>query len=450
MAAGVAMAEAVAEVAGVDARLKWPNDLVVDVGGGIERKLAGILAEADWPAGSSASGGYAAPAAAASGSPWWWASGVNVNWPAEVPAELADVLDGLQPPHRVVDRTGTCSSTGSSRASGPRTGASLEPAGRPGVAAGRVPGEVGDARATGPRRHSAPTTSRAPRSTSTTTGGSSGRPRRWRTPHDRGGRRRAPAPPRRVKHVAMALDRRDGWTPPGATVGPRPTRRRGRATGRWGGPMYLFTRAGQFRPDSIRDAARVRGGGHREGPPGDRPRRPRLGVDDVAGDSAPAPGRRGRRVARGARGGQRQARRLRAATSSSSRRAARSVAGPLVDGLANRRARRASTRRRPLPAYVARGPRRRRQRPRARRDPAGVEIAEAADRDHRGPDDVPGRHHRSVRRLPVGQPATPTSARSRPSEAALDGRRPRGWRSSTGSGSATSRGRTQSIFRRIT
>ena len=33
MAAGVAMAEAVAEVAGVDARLKWPNDLVVAVDG---------------------------------------------------------------------------------------------------------------------------------------------------------------------------------------------------------------------------------------------------------------------------------------------------------------------------------------------------------------------------------------------------------------------------------
>jgi BirA family biotin operon repressor/biotin-[acetyl-CoA-carboxylase] ligase len=90
-AAGVAMAEAVAEVAGVDARLKWPNDLVVDVGGGIERKLAGMLAEADWPAGSSASGGYAAPApqqrvAVVVG------IGVNVDWPAEVPAELAEVM----------------------------------------------------------------------------------------------------------------------------------------------------------------------------------------------------------------------------------------------------------------------------------------------------------------------------------------------------------------------
>jgi len=42
MAAGVALAEAVGEVAGVDVGLKWPNDLVVD-----DRKLAGLLAEAE-------------------------------------------------------------------------------------------------------------------------------------------------------------------------------------------------------------------------------------------------------------------------------------------------------------------------------------------------------------------------------------------------------------------
>ena len=41
LAAGVAAAEAVQEVGGFEARLKWPNDLVVD-----DRKLAGILAEA--------------------------------------------------------------------------------------------------------------------------------------------------------------------------------------------------------------------------------------------------------------------------------------------------------------------------------------------------------------------------------------------------------------------
>jgi len=42
MAAGVALLDAVGVVAGVDAALKWPNDLVVG-----DRKLAGLLAEAE-------------------------------------------------------------------------------------------------------------------------------------------------------------------------------------------------------------------------------------------------------------------------------------------------------------------------------------------------------------------------------------------------------------------
>lgn len=42
MAAGLALVDAVGAVAGVDAALKWPNDLVVG-----DRKLAGLLAEAD-------------------------------------------------------------------------------------------------------------------------------------------------------------------------------------------------------------------------------------------------------------------------------------------------------------------------------------------------------------------------------------------------------------------
>ena len=41
-AVGLALADALAEVAGVDARLKWPNDLVV-----ADAKLAGVLAESD-------------------------------------------------------------------------------------------------------------------------------------------------------------------------------------------------------------------------------------------------------------------------------------------------------------------------------------------------------------------------------------------------------------------
>ena len=42
MAGGLALADAVGAVAGFDASLKWPNDLVVG-----DRKLAGLLAEAD-------------------------------------------------------------------------------------------------------------------------------------------------------------------------------------------------------------------------------------------------------------------------------------------------------------------------------------------------------------------------------------------------------------------
>lgn len=52
--AGVATASALARTAGVDTALKWPNDLLVDVGG-TERKFGGILAERTG-AGASAAG----------------------------------------------------------------------------------------------------------------------------------------------------------------------------------------------------------------------------------------------------------------------------------------------------------------------------------------------------------------------------------------------------------
>jgi BirA family transcriptional regulator, biotin operon repressor / biotin---[acetyl-CoA-carboxylase] ligase len=65
MAAAVALAEAVEEVTGVKAGLKWPNDLVV-----ADRKLAGLLAERD-------------------GDALVVGSGCNTNWDA-FPAELAD------------------------------------------------------------------------------------------------------------------------------------------------------------------------------------------------------------------------------------------------------------------------------------------------------------------------------------------------------------------------
>ncbi|MBN2623939.1 MAG: biotin--[acetyl-CoA-carboxylase] ligase [Acidimicrobiales bacterium] len=111
MAAAVAMVDAVADVAGVSSRLKWPNDLVLASDDG-ERKLAGILAEADWPAGSTISGGYRAPA------PHDRAVvvvgiGLNVTWPPrdEVVldaglAEVADLATALNWVGPEVDRVG--------------------------------------------------------------------------------------------------------------------------------------------------------------------------------------------------------------------------------------------------------------------------------------------------------------------------------------------------------
>jgi BirA family biotin operon repressor/biotin-[acetyl-CoA-carboxylase] ligase len=91
MALAVAAAEAVEEVAGFAPRLKWPNDLVwPGDGSAADRKLAGILAEADWPAGSPASGGYRQPGptervVVVAG------IGLNVSWPDALPDELADI-----------------------------------------------------------------------------------------------------------------------------------------------------------------------------------------------------------------------------------------------------------------------------------------------------------------------------------------------------------------------
>jgi BirA family biotin operon repressor/biotin-[acetyl-CoA-carboxylase] ligase len=112
MAVALAVAEAVEEVTGVTPRLKWPNDLVLpapgavtsrrtDVDwtaggapdgtakGGVDRKLGGILAEADWPAGSDVAAGYRRPSSrqrvvVVVG------VGLNVNWPVDLPDELAE------------------------------------------------------------------------------------------------------------------------------------------------------------------------------------------------------------------------------------------------------------------------------------------------------------------------------------------------------------------------
>lgn len=90
MVAGVAMAEAVEERCGVSLGLKWPNDLVWSADGSeADRKVAGILAEAEWPASSNIAGGWSPPASGervvvAVG------SGLNVGWSGAMPPELAE------------------------------------------------------------------------------------------------------------------------------------------------------------------------------------------------------------------------------------------------------------------------------------------------------------------------------------------------------------------------
>lgn len=79
-AVGVAAAVAARRVAGVEVGLKWPNDLVIDTVAGI-RKVSGILAETvlvDGRADALVVG-----------------IGINVNWPAELPPELADIAIAL-------------------------------------------------------------------------------------------------------------------------------------------------------------------------------------------------------------------------------------------------------------------------------------------------------------------------------------------------------------------
>jgi BirA family biotin operon repressor/biotin-[acetyl-CoA-carboxylase] ligase len=87
----VSAAVAVEAVAGVAPRLKWPNDLVWPGDGSApDRKLAGILAEADWPASSSISAGWKPPAAGER-AVVVVGIGLNVAWPTPLPEELAEV-----------------------------------------------------------------------------------------------------------------------------------------------------------------------------------------------------------------------------------------------------------------------------------------------------------------------------------------------------------------------
>jgi len=66
-AVALSAAAAVDDVAGFRPGLKWPNDLVVD-----DRKLAGVLTEIDGP--------NVVPGI-----------GINVNWPPDLPPDLADI-----------------------------------------------------------------------------------------------------------------------------------------------------------------------------------------------------------------------------------------------------------------------------------------------------------------------------------------------------------------------
>ncbi|HZU74655.1 MAG TPA: biotin--[acetyl-CoA-carboxylase] ligase [Acidimicrobiales bacterium] len=74
-AVAMATADACLQAAGVEPELKWPNDLLVG-----SRKLAGVLAELETTAGSLAV---------------VVGVGLNVNWPTELPAELAEVATSL-------------------------------------------------------------------------------------------------------------------------------------------------------------------------------------------------------------------------------------------------------------------------------------------------------------------------------------------------------------------
>ncbi len=84
MALGLAAAEACERVAGVEAGLKWPNDLVVVGAGpdGADLKLSGILAE------SVVLGGRVEAVVAG--------IGINVDWPDPLPEELAAIATSLR------------------------------------------------------------------------------------------------------------------------------------------------------------------------------------------------------------------------------------------------------------------------------------------------------------------------------------------------------------------
>ena len=80
-AAGVASAEACAEVGGATTGLKWPNDLVAVDGELADRKLSGVLAE------SLVSDGRVEAVVVG--------MGLNVNWPDQLPTDLESSATAL-------------------------------------------------------------------------------------------------------------------------------------------------------------------------------------------------------------------------------------------------------------------------------------------------------------------------------------------------------------------
>jgi BirA family biotin operon repressor/biotin-[acetyl-CoA-carboxylase] ligase len=87
MAVGLAASSAVDDIAGFRPRLKWPNDLVWPGDGSApDRKLAGILAEAHWPASEQPADGEVAVVVGI---------GLNVNWPEQLPPELRDIATAV-------------------------------------------------------------------------------------------------------------------------------------------------------------------------------------------------------------------------------------------------------------------------------------------------------------------------------------------------------------------
>ena len=89
-AVGIAAAVAARRVSGAEVDLKWPNDLVISTADGV-RKVSGILAE------SILSDGRVDALVVG--------IGINVNWPADLPPDLADIAIALNhAAGRAVDR----------------------------------------------------------------------------------------------------------------------------------------------------------------------------------------------------------------------------------------------------------------------------------------------------------------------------------------------------------